>query len=51
MSDGTNDHCDNPDRPRPRPRPRPRTRTRTVRDPHHDAQLLRDVAIINAASS
>ncbi|WP_426683655.1 hypothetical protein ABFU84_05520 [Xanthomonas translucens pv. undulosa] len=42
MSDGTIDHCDNPDRPRTRPRPR------TVRDPHHDAQLLRDVAIINA---
>ncbi|MCC8446819.1 hypothetical protein [Xanthomonas translucens] len=38
MSDGTNDHCDNPDRPR----------TRAARDPHHDAQLLRDVALTNA---
>ncbi|MCC8446817.1 hypothetical protein [Xanthomonas translucens] len=38
MSRDTNDHSDNPYRPR----------ARTVRDPHHDAQLLRDVAIINA---
>ncbi|CTP89474.1 hypothetical protein XTPLMG728_2246 [Xanthomonas translucens pv. poae] len=38
MSRDTNDHSDNPYRPR----------TRAVRDPHHDAQLLRDVAIINA---
>ncbi|UNU11830.1 hypothetical protein [Xanthomonas translucens] len=38
MSRDINDHSDNPYRPR----------ARTVRDPHHDAQLLRDVAIINA---
>ncbi|QSQ31523.1 hypothetical protein [Xanthomonas translucens] len=38
MSRDKNEDSDNPYRPRPR----------TVRDPHHDAQLLRDVALINA---
>ncbi|CTP89502.1 hypothetical protein XTPLMG728_2251 [Xanthomonas translucens pv. poae] len=38
MSRDKNAYSDNPYRPR----------TRAVRDPHHDAQLLRDVALINA---
>ena len=38
MSRETNEYSENPYRPR----------TRAARDPHHDAQLLRDVALINA---
>ncbi|MCC4597236.1 hypothetical protein NRY95_06180 [Xanthomonas campestris pv. phormiicola] len=38
MSRDKNEYSDNPYRPR----------TRTASDPHHDAQLLRDVALINA---
>ena len=38
MSRETNEYSDNPYRPR----------TRAARDPHHDAQLLRIVALINA---
>ncbi|WP_045737720.1 hypothetical protein [Xanthomonas sp. MUS 060] len=38
MSQDTDDHSDNPYRPR----------KFKVRDPLHDAQLLRDMAIINA---